>query len=96
MECLILKSVSTPRVVSWEVAPAGIMSGYLLAQAGVQVTVIEKHGDFLRDFRDLLDEFLQLPHHKSFPLAAHSAILLSKAPISGTCRRARYIALMQA
>jgi hypothetical protein len=72
------------------------MSGYLLAQAGVQVTVIEKHGDFLRDFRDLLDEFLQLPHHKSFPLAAHSAILLSKAPISGTCRRARYIALMQA
>ncbi|GAA5053939.1 FAD-dependent oxidoreductase [Nocardia callitridis] len=45
--------------------PAGIMLGLLLARAGVQVTVLEKHGDFLRDFRgdtvhpttlDLLDE----------------------------------------
>jgi 2-polyprenyl-6-methoxyphenol hydroxylase-like FAD-dependent oxidoreductase len=31
--------------------PAGIMLGLLLARAGVQVTVLEKHGDFLRDFR---------------------------------------------
>src|ERR1051326_6535858 len=31
--------------------PAGMMLGYLLARAGVQVTVLEKHGDFLRDFR---------------------------------------------
>ncbi|GLU49358.1 FAD-dependent oxidoreductase [Nocardiopsis ansamitocini] len=45
--------------------PAGIMVGLLLARAGVEVTVLEKHGDFLRDFRgdtvhpatlDLLDE----------------------------------------
>jgi 2-polyprenyl-6-methoxyphenol hydroxylase-like FAD-dependent oxidoreductase len=57
--------------------PAGLMLGFLLARAGVPVTVLEKHQDFLRDFRGdtihpstltvlddlgLLDEFLQLPH----------------------------------
>ncbi|MDE2055375.1 MAG: FAD-dependent monooxygenase, partial [Xanthomonadaceae bacterium] len=31
--------------------PAGMMLGLLLARAGVAVTVLEKHGDFLRDFR---------------------------------------------
>ncbi|TMR94249.1 FAD-dependent oxidoreductase [Nonomuraea basaltis] len=31
--------------------PAGLMLGLLLARAGVEVTVLEKHGDFLRDFR---------------------------------------------
>ena len=31
--------------------PAGVMLGYLLARAGVQVTVLEKHQDFFRDFR---------------------------------------------
>ncbi|MFG2137671.1 FAD-dependent oxidoreductase [Streptomyces sp. NPDC048650] len=31
--------------------PAGTMLGLLLARAGVEVTVLEKHGDFLRDFR---------------------------------------------
>lgn len=59
--------------------PAGIMLGYLLARRGVQVTVLEKHKDFFRDFRGdtvhpstlevlselgLLDEFLQLPHQQ--------------------------------
>jgi 2-polyprenyl-6-methoxyphenol hydroxylase-like FAD-dependent oxidoreductase len=59
--------------------PAGIMLGYLLARAGVPVTVLEKHTDFFRDFRGdtihpstlqllhelgLLDRFLQLPHSK--------------------------------
>ena len=57
--------------------PAGMMCGYLLARAGVDVTVLEKHKDFLRDFRGdtvhpstlqvmhelgLLEEFLKLPH----------------------------------
>ena len=57
--------------------PAGMMLGFLLARAGVDVTVLEKHKDFLRDFRGdtvhpstleimhelgLLDEFLKLPH----------------------------------
>lgn len=55
--------------------PAGIFLGYLLARAGVEVVVVEKHADFLRDFRGdtihpstmqvlhelgLLDEFLPL------------------------------------
>ena len=31
--------------------PAGVVLGLLLARAGVQVTLLEKHGDFLRDFR---------------------------------------------
>jgi 2-polyprenyl-6-methoxyphenol hydroxylase-like FAD-dependent oxidoreductase len=59
--------------------PAGIMLGYLLARAGVDVVVLEKHADFFRDFRGdtvhpstlelmhelgLLDEFLKLPHQK--------------------------------
>src|SRR5262245_30529390 len=59
--------------------PAGMVLGLLLARAGVEVTVLEKHGDFLRDFRgdtvhpstlDLLDElglgerFAKLPHTK--------------------------------
>lgn len=59
--------------------PAGMMLGYLLARAGVDVTVIEKHKDFFRDFRGdtvhpstlellyelgLLDEFLKLPHQQ--------------------------------
>jgi len=57
--------------------PAGMMLGLLLARAGVDVVVLEKHGDFLRDFRGdtihpstlelmkelgLLDEFLKVPH----------------------------------
>lgn len=65
--------------------PAGLMAGFLLARAGVDVVVIEKHADFLRDFRGdtihpstlrlmdelgLLDEFLRLPHHKAYELAA--------------------------
>jgi len=56
-----------------------MMLGYLLARAGVQVIVLEKHSDFFRDFRgdtvhpstlelfyelDLLDDFLKLPHQK--------------------------------
>lgn len=59
--------------------PAGIVLGLLLARAGVEVTVLEKHGDFLRDFRgdtvhpttlDLLDElglgerFAELPQRR--------------------------------
>src|SRR5260370_1109125 len=57
--------------------PAGMMLGFLLARAGVDVLVLEKHADFLRDFRGdtihpstlelmyelrLLEEFLQRPH----------------------------------
>jgi 2-polyprenyl-6-methoxyphenol hydroxylase-like FAD-dependent oxidoreductase len=59
--------------------PAGMMLGFLLARAGVEVVVLEKHADFLRDFRGdtvhpstlevmhelgLLEEFLKLPHQE--------------------------------
>jgi 2-polyprenyl-6-methoxyphenol hydroxylase-like FAD-dependent oxidoreductase len=65
--------------------PAGMMLGYLLARAGVNVSVLEKHRDFLRDFRGdtihpstlevmyelgLLEEFLDLPHQKVYELNA--------------------------
>ncbi|HSZ61705.1 MAG TPA: FAD-dependent oxidoreductase [Terriglobales bacterium] len=59
--------------------PAGIMIGFLLARAGVDVVVLEKHSDFLRDFRGdtvhpstlelmcelgIIDEFLRRPHQE--------------------------------
>jgi 2-polyprenyl-6-methoxyphenol hydroxylase-like FAD-dependent oxidoreductase len=59
--------------------PAGMMLGFLLARAGVDVVVLEKHADFFRDFRGdtihpstlevmyelgLLDAFLALPHQE--------------------------------
>ena len=65
--------------------PAGMMSGYLLARAGVPVAVLEKHADFNRDFRGdtihpstlqlmhelgLLDEFLKQPHQELRELRA--------------------------
>ncbi len=65
--------------------PAGMMAGYLLARAGVQVAVLEKHADFNRDFRGdtihpstlqlmyelgLLDEFLKQPHQELRELRA--------------------------
>ena len=65
--------------------PCGLMLGFLLARAGVDVVVLEKHADFLRDFRGdtihpstlevmgelgLLDEFLKLPHQKATTISA--------------------------
>ncbi len=59
--------------------PAGVMLGYLLARKGVEVTVLEKHKDFFRDFRGdtvhpstlelmyelgLLQQFLRVPHEE--------------------------------
>jgi 2-polyprenyl-6-methoxyphenol hydroxylase-like FAD-dependent oxidoreductase len=64
--------------------PAGMMLGYLLARAGVKTAVLEKHADFLRDFRGdtvhpstleamhdlgLLDAFLQRPHSRLYRAA---------------------------
>ncbi len=60
--------------------PAGMVLGFLLARAGVDVMILEKHADFLRDFRGdtihpstleimhelgLLDEFLKRPHQEA-------------------------------
>jgi len=64
--------------------PAGMMMGLLLARAGVDAVVLEKHADFLRDFRGdtihpstldvmhelgLLDEFLRRPHDELHQVA---------------------------
>lgn len=64
--------------------PAGIMAGLLLARAGVDVIVLEKHADFFRDFRGdtihpstlelmyelgCLDAFLKLPHQEARQLS---------------------------
>jgi 2-polyprenyl-6-methoxyphenol hydroxylase-like FAD-dependent oxidoreductase len=63
-----------------------MMLGLLLVRAGVDVLVLEKHADFLRDFRgdtihpstlevlhelDLLEELLKLPHQKACGLRAY-------------------------
>src|SRR5579864_7702076 len=45
-----MQQISTSCVIAGG-GPAGMMLGYLLARAGVDVTVLEKHEDFLRDFR---------------------------------------------
>ena len=67
------------RVVIAGSGPVGMTLGYLLARAGVDVLLLEKHADFLRDFRGdtvhpstletmhelgLLEEFLKLPHQE--------------------------------
>src|SRR5277367_4053769 len=59
--------------------PAGMMAGFLLARMGVDVVVLEKHADFLRDFRGdtihpstldvmaelgILEAFLKRPHQE--------------------------------
>src|SRR5205085_7568579 len=66
--------------------PAGMMTGYLFARAGVDVVVLEKHADFNRDFRGdtvhpstlelmyelgLLDEFLKRPHQEARQLTGY-------------------------
>ncbi|ROP40615.1 FAD-dependent oxidoreductase [Saccharothrix texasensis] len=71
--------------------PAGMVAGLVLARAGVEVTVLEKHGDFLRDFRGdtvhastltLLDElglgpsFAAVPHQ----LVDRMQVLLDAGP----------------
>jgi 2-polyprenyl-6-methoxyphenol hydroxylase-like FAD-dependent oxidoreductase len=71
-----MEQISTTCVIAGG-GPAGMMLGYLLARAGVDVTVLEKHKDFLRDFRGdtvhpstlevmhelgLLEKFLKLPY----------------------------------
>lgn len=64
--------------------PAGMMAGLLFARAGCRTLVLEKHADFLRDFRGdtvhpstlqimdelgLLDAFLERPHQRAAHLA---------------------------
>jgi 2-polyprenyl-6-methoxyphenol hydroxylase-like FAD-dependent oxidoreductase len=90
--------------------PAGMMLGFLLARAGIDVTVLEKHADFLRDFRGdtihpstlelmhelgLLDAFLKLPHSTAPTLSGRYGNLeLTIADFRHLPTRCKYIALM--
>src|SRR5262245_1441038 len=90
--------------------PAGMMLGFLLARAGVNVVVLEKHKDFLRDFRGdtihpstlelmhelgLLDAFLKLPHQQARQLSGFVGDTpIRIADFSHLPTRWKYIALM--
>ncbi|HEY0122627.1 MAG TPA: FAD-dependent oxidoreductase [Rhizobium sp.] len=90
--------------------PAGLMLGLLLARAGVDVTVVEKHGDFLRDFRGdtihpstlevmhelgLLEGLLALPHTEAPRLHAEMGGKdVTIADFSRLPVRCRFIAFM--
>jgi 2-polyprenyl-6-methoxyphenol hydroxylase-like FAD-dependent oxidoreductase len=90
--------------------PCGLMLGFLLARAGIEVVVLEKHADFLRDFRGdtihpstmqvmdelgLLDQFLTLPHQKAFTLSFFfGREQFALADFRHLPTRAKFIALM--
>jgi 2-polyprenyl-6-methoxyphenol hydroxylase-like FAD-dependent oxidoreductase len=90
--------------------PAGMMLGLLLARAGVHIVVLEKHGDFLRDFRgdtihpstlelmyelDLLDEFLKRPHQEARQLTGYVGNTpIPMADFSHLPTHCRFLALM--
>jgi choline dehydrogenase-like flavoprotein len=90
--------------------PAGLMLGYLLARAGVEVVVVEKHADFHRDFRGdtvhpstlqvldelgLLDDFLKIPHSELREF--HGMVgrrLMRAADFRNVPGRCKFIAIM--
>lgn len=90
--------------------PAGVMLGLLLARAGVEVLVLEKHADFLRDFRGdtihpstlevmhelgLLEELLLLPHQKVSQINAQFGDLaLTVADFNHLQTQCRFVVLM--
>ncbi len=90
--------------------PAGMMLGFLLARAGIDVTVLEKHADFLRDFRGdtihpstleimaelgLLDDFLALPHTEARTIGgSFGRAQFTFVDFSHLPTRCKYIALM--
>ena len=90
--------------------PAGMMLGLLLARAGVDVVVLEKHADFLRDFRGdtihpstlevmhelgVLERLLTLPHQKVSRINAQFGDLaLTVADFSSLSTHCRFVAFM--
>ena len=90
--------------------PAGMMLGYLLARAGIEVLVLEKHADFLRDFRGdtihpstlevmhelgVLEQLLSRPHQKTHRARARIG---GREILLGDMKylrtRCRYVAMM--
>ena len=90
--------------------PAGMMLGFLLARAGVDVLVLEKHADFFRDFRGdtihpstleimaevgLLKEFLKRPHQEVRELTVEiGKKRVTVADFSHLPTRCRFVAFM--
>ena len=90
--------------------PAGMMLGFLLARAGIRVTVLEKHKDFLRDFRGdtihpstlelmgelgLLEEFLRLPDQEARSIGAKiGEHEVTPADFSHLPTRCKFVVLM--
>lgn len=87
-----------------------MMLGFLLARAGVEVVVLEKHADFLRDFRGdtihpstlevmhelgILEEFLDRPHNKVFQAAGQIGDeLITIADFSHLPTKCKFIVFM--
>jgi 2-polyprenyl-6-methoxyphenol hydroxylase-like FAD-dependent oxidoreductase len=90
--------------------PAGMMLGFLLARAGIDVVVLEKHADFLRDFRGdtihpstlevmqelgILEMLLQRPHQQLRELRAHIGDMeVVMADVSRLPTQCPFVALM--
>ena len=90
--------------------PAGMMLGLLLARAGVEVLVLEKHGDFLRDFRGdtihpstlqlmhelgMLEDLLRRPHQEAHQLTGYvSDCEVVVVDFSHLPTRCRFVAFM--
>ncbi|MGH9610878.1 MAG: FAD-dependent oxidoreductase, partial [Bryobacteraceae bacterium] len=90
--------------------PAGVMLGWLLARAGVRVTVLEKHKDFFRDFRGdvvhpstlellyelrVLEDFLQVPHQKMTAAgASFGGFDFTAADFRTVSTRCKFVVLM--
>src|SRR5438094_1441246 len=90
--------------------PAGIMLGLLMARAGVDVLVLEKHADFLRDFRGdtihpstlelmhelgILGEFLRRPHQELAQIGGQiEDATVTGAHFSHLPTHSKFIALM--
>ena len=90
--------------------PAGMMLGFLLARAGIDVVVLEKHADFLRDFRGdtvhpstmqvmhelgILDAFLTRPHSEIRTIGVQIGdSFLQVADFSHLPTQAKFIAFM--
>ncbi len=90
--------------------PAGMMAGLLMARAGASTVLLEKHGDFLRDFRGdtihpstleimaelgLLESFLKRPHQEVTTLAGNIGdTLITVADFTHLPTRCKFVAFM--
>src|SRR3989441_11439093 len=90
--------------------PAGMMIGYLLARSGVNVVILEKHADFLRDFRGdtihpstlellhelgMLEDFLRLPHQETREISVQIGdVSLPVADFSHLSTHCKFIAFL--